>query len=63
MGLFATIAVHRCPSCGGLVTTMGMVFSGEPELHVTKCPTCRQELQVRRDPISEELIVEKLKRQ
>ena len=38
---------------------MGMKFSGEPELHPVDCENCKAKLQVRRDPASGNLIIEK----
>jgi len=59
MGIFASFSLHKCPRCGVPLPVMGMKFSGEPELHPVDCENCKAKLQVRRDPASGNLIIEK----
>lgn len=60
MGLFATFSIYKCPACGAPVNVTGMAFTGEPAIHTTECKNCRTRLQVRKDPASGKLIIEKL---
>ncbi len=60
MGLFATFAIYKCPACGAPVNVAGMVFGDEPAIHTTTCERCRTKLQVRKDPATGRLVIEKL---
>jgi len=60
MGLYATIAIMRCPMCGATITAMGVQTGNVPMLDLVECKSCHEKLKIIKEEAAEGILLKPL---